>query len=82
LAFFLFSCLQIIEHARRIQEEIITNNPLLSEASVSISKLHVTLMVFALNTDEDKQRSVQMKTKDQFDDFHVVHRHRLSMVQR
>ncbi|CAF0910388.1 unnamed protein product [Rotaria sordida] len=50
---------QIIDHANEIQKQIIESNPLLSKASISIPTLHITLMVFALKTDDDKQRLVE-----------------------
>ncbi|CAF0763157.1 unnamed protein product [Adineta ricciae] len=50
---------EIIDCASEIQKQIIKANPLLSEASTSIPTLHVTLMVFALKTDEDRQRLVK-----------------------
>ncbi len=48
--------IQIIDQASNLQKQIIESNPLLSKASVSIPTLHVTLLVFALKTDEDKER--------------------------
>ncbi|CAF1072005.1 unnamed protein product [Rotaria sordida] len=54
---------QIVHHAAEIQKEIIQSNPLLSQASVSIAKLHITLMVFELKNDEDKQRAQQCLIK-------------------
>ncbi|CAF1441776.1 unnamed protein product, partial [Adineta ricciae] len=50
---------EIIDCASEIQKQIIKANPLLSQASTSIPTLHVTLMVFALKTDEDRQRLVK-----------------------
>lgn len=47
---------QIIERASALQKQIIESNPLLSQASVSIPTLHITLMVFALKTNDDKER--------------------------
>ncbi|CAF1301827.1 unnamed protein product [Rotaria sp. Silwood1] len=50
---------QIIDYANEVQKQIIESNPLLSKASISIPTLHITLMVFALKTDDDKQRLVE-----------------------